>query len=451
MADPITIAVTVAPPTPAMTITVAPPAPVPAPTPVPETPQEDLIFVQIASYRDPQLGPTIDSMLETADHPERLVFGICLQYSPGDDPDAYDGRPNFRVYKAPYTESKGLCWARAITNSLHRGERYTLQIDSHHRFLPHWDTMVIEDYHQAKAEFGVEKPIITAYVPPFTPGQPLADPQPCLMAQLNFTADKLLNSIPWFIPHWRDLKRVVRARTLSGHFYFTDGTFIGEVPYDEAVYYGSTLEEITMSARAFTHGYDFFSPHRCYLYHEYTRTAQPKIWEDKPADSGKWDSHARNRARQLQGQEDHGIDLGIYGLGTRRTFHDWEVYAGLDFKNCRIAQYTLEVREPPNPLPWEDGFVKREHTRTAKWDMAKIKDDLSSQMSDLKCLTLGFETQTGLCIHRADMTPATHPDVFTFVQDTLTVTFSSCDTPTKWVLWPLFENDIWGTRQEGTC
>ena len=40
----------------------------------------DRIFVQIASYRDPQCGPTIRDLLAKADHPEQLSFGICLQW-----------------------------------------------------------------------------------------------------------------------------------------------------------------------------------------------------------------------------------------------------------------------------------------------------------------------------------------------------------------------------------
>jgi hypothetical protein len=38
------------------------------------------IFIQIASYRDPELTPTIKSCLENAKYPENLVFGICRQY-----------------------------------------------------------------------------------------------------------------------------------------------------------------------------------------------------------------------------------------------------------------------------------------------------------------------------------------------------------------------------------
>ena len=42
------------------------------------------IFVQIASYRDPQLIPTINSMLETAKHPENVVIGVARQFHPDD-------------------------------------------------------------------------------------------------------------------------------------------------------------------------------------------------------------------------------------------------------------------------------------------------------------------------------------------------------------------------------
>jgi len=37
------------------------------------------IFVQLASYRDPQLIPTIEDMLAKADNKDQFVFGICWQ------------------------------------------------------------------------------------------------------------------------------------------------------------------------------------------------------------------------------------------------------------------------------------------------------------------------------------------------------------------------------------
>ena len=53
-------------------------------------------------------------------------------------------------------------------------------------------------------------------------------------------------------------KHVIKARTISGHFYFTSGEFIKEVPYDPDIYFGGYTEETTLSVRAFTNGYDFF-------------------------------------------------------------------------------------------------------------------------------------------------------------------------------------------------
>jgi len=71
------------------------------------------IFIQVASYRDPQLIPTIQSALENAKRPENLVFGIARQYHPDDNFDNLDEYRNdkrFRIIDIPYTESKGACW-----------------------------------------------------------------------------------------------------------------------------------------------------------------------------------------------------------------------------------------------------------------------------------------------------------------------------------------------------
>ena len=38
------------------------------------------VFVAIAAYREPELRRTIENCIITAAHPERLRFGVCLQY-----------------------------------------------------------------------------------------------------------------------------------------------------------------------------------------------------------------------------------------------------------------------------------------------------------------------------------------------------------------------------------
>ncbi len=129
------------------------------------------IFVQIASYRDPQLVPTIENMLENAKKPKNLVIGIARQYSESDgfdNLDKYREDKRFRILDIPYQEAKGVCWARHLVQQLYDGETYTLQIDSHMRFVKDWDDILIKMIKGLQKD-GYKKPLLTGYVPSFDP------------------------------------------------------------------------------------------------------------------------------------------------------------------------------------------------------------------------------------------------------------------------------------------
>jgi GT2 family glycosyltransferase len=409
------------------------------------------IFVQIASYRDLQLIPTIEDMLEKAKYPERLTFGICWQYDETEEIDKYDGKENFRIKKYHYSKSKGLGWARSETNKLYKGEKYTLQIDSHHRFVKHWDVILLEDYNQALQLS--DKPIISTYCTPFDPTQSEDkwNPQPCLMSQYEFSADKLLMSMPWFIPNYKSLQWIIRARTISGHFFFCDGKFIKEVPYDPDIYFGGYTEETSMSLRAFTHGYDFFSPYRMIMWHEYSRSYRPKHWDDhgiKSATkktSGERDIYARDKVRQLFGTEDHGIKMGKYGLGKIRTLKDYEIYGGFDFKKCRIQDYTLQVKEPPNPPDWESQFLTTTHRINCEWDLDFFK---KFNFENPKFLTLGVHDRYSNELYRKDFTVENNPEYVKLGINYTHVSFASEDYPSKIVMYLYDEKQGWSERYE---
>ncbi|WP_049802551.1 GlcNAc-transferase family protein [Gloeothece verrucosa] len=94
----------------------------------------DTIFIQIASYRDRELVPTVLDALAQAAHPERLSFGICWQYQTEEELQYIEPLKNLkncRIDAVSAAQSRGACWARSRTQKLWRGERYTLQIDSH--------------------------------------------------------------------------------------------------------------------------------------------------------------------------------------------------------------------------------------------------------------------------------------------------------------------------------
>lgn len=412
---------------------------------------KDKIFIQIASYRDPQMIPTIEDMLAKASHPENLVFGLCWQYDETEDITKYDNDPRFRVSKHHYSESQGLGWARHITNTLYNGEKYTLQIDSHHRFVQGWDDICLEDYKQAKKHS--KKPIITTYCTPFNPNdnESTWNPVPCLMSQYEFSGDKLLMSMPYYIQDYKERKHIIKARTISGHFYFTSGDFVKEVPYDPDIYFGGYTEETTLSVRAFTNGYDFFSPYRMVMWHEYTRNYRPKHWDDHGKESqtkktsGERDIFARNKTRQLFEQEDHNINMGEYGLGTKRSLLDYEVYGGFDFKKCRIQDYTLKVNEPPNPLPWDEQFITNQFKITCEWDIEFFK---KYEFKKPKFLTLGVQTKSGLELHRKDFLIESDPQYVNLENNRYSITINSIDKPSKIVMFLFDEEKQWSGRYE---
>ena len=69
-------------------------------------PENNLVFVSIAAYRDPQLIPTIEDCLSKARNPEHLRFGICWQHGPGEITPPYQDDDRFRILDIAWRESQ---------------------------------------------------------------------------------------------------------------------------------------------------------------------------------------------------------------------------------------------------------------------------------------------------------------------------------------------------------
>ena len=90
--------------------------------------ENDKIFIQIASYRDPQLIPTLKNCIENAKYPENLTFGVCWQRDETESLEEFTHDIRFRVLEYHWSISKGLCWARSEIQKLWDGEEYTMQL-----------------------------------------------------------------------------------------------------------------------------------------------------------------------------------------------------------------------------------------------------------------------------------------------------------------------------------
>ncbi|MEO6802040.1 MAG: GlcNAc-transferase family protein [Granulicella sp.] len=308
--------------------------------------QDNLIFISIASYRDAQLVPTVEDCLAKATQPDRLRFGICWQHGPEEAELPFQSDPRFRILDIDWRDSRGACWARAAIMQLWQHEAWYLQIDSHCRFAPGWDETLITTARQT----GSPKPILSTYPPPFEPAQQEnLGGDAMQMAFQGFTPEGIPFMKPIGIPDWIFRSQPMRARFLAAGFLFAPGSFVEEVPYDPELYFIG--EEITMTLRAFTSGYDLFHPCNRIVWHDYVRAYAARHWEDHTSDNkverswGDLDLHSKEKVKRILA----GQPVDNCGLGTTRTIADYEAYAGINLRLRKGQNYTLLAGEPPNP------------------------------------------------------------------------------------------------------
>ncbi len=301
---------------------------------------KECIFVQIASYRDPELIPTINDMLKKARYPDRLRIGICRQYHPADgfdNLDKYKKDNRFRILDIHHSKGNGVGWARNLTQRLYMGEDYTLQIDSHMRFLKDWDVILV-DMIEFLQQQEYSKPLLTGYVPGYDPNKNFTTNNsypPLKMVFDKFTPEGIVVFDSVVIPYCEQLVCPIPAQFFAGGFYFTLGKFCQEVKYDPEVYFLG--EEISMAVRSFTHGYDLFHPHKTLLWHYYSRTNMTKHWDDDQTWYSKnLTSYSKLRKLLNIGKTDKGSDLTQYGLGNKRSLKEYEKYSGVVFSKMGI-------------------------------------------------------------------------------------------------------------------
>jgi hypothetical protein len=414
--------------------------------------KKNSIFIQIASYRDPQLVPTIKDCLEKAKYPENLVFCIAWQYSPDDKWDNLDefrSDPRFKIIEIDYRQSQGACWARNKIQQCYDGETYTLQLDSHHRFIQDWDVELIKMYKGLKKK-GYAKPLLTGYIPSFDPDK---DPEARVQIPWKMNFDRFIPEgavffLPASIDNYKELDSPIPARFYSAHFAFTTGKFAQEVQHDPEYYFHG--EEISIAVRAFTHGYDLFHPHKVIAWHEYTRKGRTKHWDD----NSKWvernnNSHQRNRKLFGMDDEVQDIDFGKYGFGSKRSLQDYERYAGINFKKRAVQKFTLDNNIAPNPVLYGEEFEKSfliifKHCIDIPY--SKVPED-DYEYWVVACHKGGDDNT----LFRKDLLPEeikrlkNDPDGYCKIW----VEFQTDAKPDYWVVWPYSKSKGWCDRMTG--
>jgi hypothetical protein len=306
------------------------------------------IFISIASYRDPELERTIHSALDNAANPQDLHFGVMLQEFERFAPDL-SWVPNLTLNTIHPKMARGAGYARAQIIPMYSGQDYFLQIDSHTIFEKNWDQICIDQYKKAQEISNNNKIILSHFPPPFyvEPDKtisiiknsktqlPYATKQkPMLTKRGEWTAErvKLTN---------KNLPE--QSTTILAGFVFSKGELIQEVPYDpEISFFG---EELCFAIRAWTRGWDIYSPCVTIVYHFYMREGYSKVWKDRNLREISW-KELEVISKEKQKRVLCGIEGGIWGAGSIRTIAEYEKLTGLDFKKMYNASSdTIVVRE----------------------------------------------------------------------------------------------------------
>ena len=322
----------------------------------------ETIFVSIPSYRDPELSKTIVDLFTQASCPFRIVVGVCNQnnndlresFKNTNVPFTNDfGRflsTNMRVENVPYEKAKGPAIARAsIEKKLYNGEKYYMMIDSHMRFMPEWDRVAIENLQACPSP----RSIITMYPSGYNRhnSDVTFDPEEkvtFLKAKGNTDRGFItLEGSPFSTKPIRPLPQLFWTPCFS----FTYAVAHLEVPYDYHLRNLFLGEEILMSARLWTSGWDFYTPMKMIVKHLWDRNYRPTFWELR-GDS----TTAEQRGQVLLGirppnsvHEKVTKNLEKFSLGQNRSLADYENFVDCKFDKALIGPRATLGLSPDYP------------------------------------------------------------------------------------------------------
>ncbi len=300
------------------------------------------IFVSIPSYRDPECQYTIQNLFQTATFPDRIFIGVCMQYDRIADENCFvlpPQRPNqVRMMHIDHRDAKGPSYARFMVEKLYNNEDYILQIDSHMRLRPNWDTFLIEKLNQCPSS----KPIITAYPLGYTlPNNiPLNEStRGTLLCASHFDKDNVLRikGKRFRAKDNIDENEIVPSLFWASGFSFTNSKVYEEVPYDPLphLFFG---EESIMCARLWTSGYDFFATKEAVAYHLWSRSNRPVFQQHTNEEKEKQKAQSRKIVMDLLCNNNNNTSYK-YNLGNVRTLNEFQDHIGVSFNDLMIKDF----------------------------------------------------------------------------------------------------------------
>lgn len=318
-----------------------------------ERPKLPTIFVGIASYRDKVCTRTVQNLFERAKFPERVHVGICQQNLAEYDTDCYKGAQvdpkysaNIKIMRLNAKDAKGPTHARYLCTTLFDDQDFFFQIDSHTLFVKDWDQKLIDQWNKIKSLGLSKKPILSHYPKEYSDYKESGenDGTTTMMCKAFFNDQQQISFEGAAVMPNPTIPR--RHAFIAGGMFFVEKLFLDEVRFDPELPYLFVLEEIGMSARAYTFGYDVFNPTEDICFHAYTRESEPKYWNEVPKFD---DTDAVNKVKWLLGLDssDNVPDYlknnaCRFALGKERSIDDFWKFIGADFEHLKVTRNFCE-------------------------------------------------------------------------------------------------------------
>uniref|UniRef100_A0A7S2HSP7 Glycosyltransferase 2-like domain-containing protein n=2 Tax=Helicotheca tamesis TaxID=374047 RepID=A0A7S2HSP7_9STRA len=286
--------------------------------------EDDSVFMSLAAFRDHLLGETLKQAFRRAANPSKLFVGAVVQNCFGDEYTCKTGRqvvgkdkqgnpitkvsdappdvngieqfcsdPSYRPYceagqiRVLYvneTESIGPAVARYYASKLWGGENFYIQSDAHLRFAQDWDAKYIAE---VKSADSYPKAVLSSYPPGFSEEDP-PDYEggtigtrlcSCMFSNSPVEQDiiRINSGASCTNP---DVDGPTQIAFIAAGFFFAHGSFLQDVPFDPLLPWCFMGEEIALSMRAWTAGWNIYAPRQNLIAHQYRpgRMGLPKFW-----------------------------------------------------------------------------------------------------------------------------------------------------------------------------
>lgn len=348
---------------------------------------DESVFISLAAFREHLLGKSMMSAFDNAKDPSKVFVGAIVQncfgldgtvcktglqvvgkFANGRDrtsvspapPDAngieefcnhkdykkYCDSGQVRVVYVHDTDALGPQTARFYASKLWGGETYYMQMDAHLEFAPDWEQYYIDE---AKLSKNYPKSVLSSYPPGFkeydgafkggSRGERLCE---CHFSPSPVESQILRIGQGGLTP--KDATAPTQIPFIAAGFFFAHSSFLEAVPFDPYAPWCFMGEEIALSMRAWTSGWNIYAPRQNVIAHQYRpgRLGLPKFWESVGRDSGRGSlntrlqHHVLRRVKHMltypgdsmeklreEGDEIALFNFKHYSLGRERELEDY--------------------------------------------------------------------------------------------------------------------------------